>query len=387
MRRRRLSRAGTAVLFLTVSISCLVPPEAEEEIPVVEEVFIATIEDSTYHISPDFDFDLQIARWFDFREAAASLTFDDGTYDQFAHAMPILEEKGVKGTFYLAARLIEEGLWDDRGTMRKMMSWEDAALLASNGHEIGSHSLNHIDLTREGTDLNIELEQSRSLIEGKIPGVTVETFCWPHWRETPEALKTASQYYLSARSGNGVISYYLNRKGGIPADPPQNMFQVNALGLLDSHSREEWSSVMDEVYNRGSWFVSSYHGVDREGADPRHLGWKALPEEMFRQTIDYLKDQGFWIGTFAEVSKYIYERDSSLLHLKNLGDSLTLFLDDGLDDELYNQPLTIKITLPEEWTEGFAYSEDGRQIDSDFSEGQLFLNLIPNGRPVIIKPY
>lgn len=46
-------------------------------------------------------FKTEILKWPDGKKAAISLTYDDGTYNQFHVALPIMEELGMKGTFYI----------------------------------------------------------------------------------------------------------------------------------------------------------------------------------------------------------------------------------------------------------------------------------------------
>lgn len=369
-------------------MSCLVPPaqnageEQNDEPPLFSAEF-----SSDYAIPADFDFEGEIARWYGFREAAASITFDDGTYDQYSTAWPVLEEKGIKGTFYLAAGLIGTGDWDDHGTVRRMMNWEQASQIAASGHEIGSHSLNHVDVTAPGVDLDAELRESRKLIESQIPDVSVETFCWPHWRETDKTVEAAEEEYLSARSGNGIISYYYSRKGGIPSDPPENMYAVNALGILNSHSDSDWQKVAEDVYREKSWFVTSFHGVEPADGPTEGTGWSPLSRDVFSSAVDYLIDRGFWIDTFAAVSKYIYERDASLLHLANGGTSLRLTLDNSLDKGIYDRELTVSLNLPPGWETASAYGPGGDRVLSRIDSGKIIIDIVPDGQSVFIKPY
>lgn len=383
-------RTAVFISILIPAASCLIPPETEggdDTAGSEKPPFSRNFQEERYRIPGDFDFDATVARWHGFSRAAASLTFDDGTYDQYSTAWPVLEEKGVKGTFYLAAGLIGTGIWNDHGTSRRMMSWQEASEIAASGHEIGSHSMSHIDLSRGEIDFDLEFRESRNLIEAEIPGTVVETFCWPHWRETDETMKAASQYYISARSGNGVISYYYDRKGGIPSDPPMNMYSVNALGILNGHSSDQWMGVAEDILNRGSWFVTSFHGVQSLRAGEDELGWSALPEKDFRVIVDYIIGRGFWIETFATVSKYIYERDAAVLHIKNSSDSLILTLDDDLDDSEYDIPLSLSLSIPENWESAEAYDSEGGRIRSRINGGKLFLDIPPDGNSVIIKPY
>ncbi|MCL6261425.1 polysaccharide deacetylase family protein [Aquiflexum sp. TKW24L] len=46
-------------------------------------------------------FKTEILKWPDGKKAAISMTYDDGTYNQFHVALPIMEELGMKGTFYI----------------------------------------------------------------------------------------------------------------------------------------------------------------------------------------------------------------------------------------------------------------------------------------------
>src|SRR5579862_4248552 len=66
---------------------------------------------------------------------AVSLTFDDGLRSQLEQAIPILEEHGLRGTFYLNPRGADEAVW-----RRTLEPWREPA---RRGHEIGNHSLIH----------------------------------------------------------------------------------------------------------------------------------------------------------------------------------------------------------------------------------------------------
>jgi len=52
-------------------------------------------------VSQDSSFKTEILKWPDGKKAAISMTYDDGTYNQFHVALPIMEKLGMKGTFYI----------------------------------------------------------------------------------------------------------------------------------------------------------------------------------------------------------------------------------------------------------------------------------------------
>ena len=63
---------------------------------------------------------------------AVSLTYDDALESQLDNAVPVLDEHGFKGTFYLAV---------GRDVMRDRL--DDWRALAAAGHELGNHTIYH----------------------------------------------------------------------------------------------------------------------------------------------------------------------------------------------------------------------------------------------------
>ncbi len=99
----------------------------------------------------------EITPFQDHRKGAVSLTFDDGYLSQATLAAPLLNERNLKGTFFLIT---------DPGWIYSHVKWETWRELARQGHEIGSASINHPDLTllQEGV-MRWELLESRRMIE------------------------------------------------------------------------------------------------------------------------------------------------------------------------------------------------------------------------------
>ena len=72
-----------------------------------------------------------------FGEGMVSITFDDGHRTQSSFARGALARHGYKATFYLNPGSLSG--W--------AMTWDDARALAADGHEIGSHTTDHVRLT------------------------------------------------------------------------------------------------------------------------------------------------------------------------------------------------------------------------------------------------
>src|ERR1043165_7252823 len=64
------------------------------------------------------------------KRAALSLTFDDARLSQIDRGIPILDQHGVKATFYVSMRAMHQ----------RIEGWKHAV---ANGHEVGNHTASH----------------------------------------------------------------------------------------------------------------------------------------------------------------------------------------------------------------------------------------------------
>ena len=79
-----------------------------------------------------------------------AITFDDGYRDNYDHAAPELEARGLPATFFVATGLIgtnSQPWWDQEyGAQATWMTWDNVRDLHARGFEIGAHTVNHVDL-------------------------------------------------------------------------------------------------------------------------------------------------------------------------------------------------------------------------------------------------
>jgi len=111
------------------------------------------------------------------------ITFDDGYQDNYISALPILKRYGFSSTCFLVPNLIgKTNSWDVKYGIRekKLMTYDDIDIWIKSGMEIGSHTLNHIKLSKcADEDLNNEILLSKRNLE-KIFGVSIKSFCYPY---------------------------------------------------------------------------------------------------------------------------------------------------------------------------------------------------------------
>lgn len=327
------------------------------------------------------ELEAEIARWPEFAEAAASITFDDGTRDQYLVAAPVLERHDVRATFFLISHKMDRGVWVDQAGPRRLMSWREAARLADAGHEIGSHGATHVDLSRNDVNLELELDASRTQIERRLPGVTVRTLSWPYWRSTPEAREHASETgYIAARGGAAIPDQFRNLQ-------ETEMLNVPAMGLRPADPAEEWDELAAEAVANGGWMVYALHGLDNGSIPDMELGWEPIPDSELERIITRLQARDVWIAPFGEVAAYKQLREMARVHLEPLSyDRVRVSLRADHDaDEL---PPKLTVRLAAEGTLLVTRDEDNRGAEADLpagSERSAVVSLRPNLDSVVIE--
>ena len=135
------------------------------------------------------------------------LTFDDGYQDFFDNAFPRLKSIDATATIYIIANRLNGDY----------LTKEEIKNLSGQGIEVGSHTLNHPDLTTiSAKQATSEINDSKTIIEN-ITGKPVISFCYPSGKysaSTVEAVKSAGyKYATTTKSGLANFSnqYELKR--------------------------------------------------------------------------------------------------------------------------------------------------------------------------------
>ncbi|MBI9103150.1 MAG: polysaccharide deacetylase family protein [Spirochaetales bacterium] len=326
--------------------------------------------------------EVSITRWYGDAKAACSLTFDDGTLDHYLAAFPIMEEYNLKGTFFLMVKGRESGIWNDYGSERQLMSWKQAGQMGRAGHEIGSHSVNHLDLRatekkEDGIDiLNHEFYGSREEIE-KNTNSKITAFAWPYFRYTEYSQEKILDHYMVARTG----SIYPSKITDIPASnlvSPPNPGAIPSYALLSNQEISEWESLATDVYSKGGWLSLCLHGIEKEGIPKEALGWEAIPEKDFRSILNYISRKEIWAAPFGTVYQYIHQRDNTDIEIiKFTETSLVIDLSFPMEYTARPVPITLAINLPFDWN-GRIYSADGTVIILYRDDSRILADLIPH---------
>ncbi len=189
---------------------------------------------------------------------AVSLTFDDGHSSQLETAIPILNELGLRGTFYVNP---------PQASVEWLRPWRDAH---GQGHEIGNHTISHVcsrnfgfrddargleDLTLADVEADI-VECSRRLREG-VPEQREFTFCYPCYQTfVGEGARRQSYVPLVAR-------HFIAARGrGERANHPKHA-DLHELWSFpcERMSGAELVGLAENAAAQGRWAILTFHGV------------------------------------------------------------------------------------------------------------------------------
>jgi peptidoglycan/xylan/chitin deacetylase (PgdA/CDA1 family) len=211
-----------------------------------------------------------------------TFTFDDFPKDAATVAAPLLEEAGVRGTFFAAL-----GLAGRDAEVGRIASREDIVRLHRRGHEIGCHSFSHVSAEQvAAADYARELRANNAALADLLPGERIDCFAYPYGKVTPRAKAAATAMYACCRSIRPGIE-------GRTID----------LGLLRGnmlYSRGiPFAAIRDLVHRcagDGGWLIFFTHDVS-----PAPTPFGCTPDDL-AATIDAARAAGCRIAPLGQVA-------------------------------------------------------------------------------------
>ncbi|MBN2347992.1 MAG: polysaccharide deacetylase family protein [Bacteroidales bacterium] len=321
---------------------------------------ITTLTGKARTIDPNYE----VANWKGFCNAAITYTFDDACPNQYSIAIPMLNEFNFDATFFPVIN------WSP--------SWSSFQTAVNQGHEVGSHTVSHTDLsTLSSAAQEDELSDSKNQINTNITGQSCLTIAYPFC--APATVSITNQYYIAAR----------HCQGNIESTTPGNFYSISSIicGSLGSvKTTLDFKNKADAAAASSGWAVYLIHGLNTE-AD----GYSPLSSDTLRKSLEYLDAHRnkFWVSTFVNVTRYIKERNNvSVTELEAKEDTVRLQVTDNLDDLIYNYPITIRRVLPQGWSSAIV-TQNGQAVSSRIKEissvGYVEFDVIPDGGNIILS--
>ncbi|MBE7036321.1 MAG: DUF2334 domain-containing protein [Ruminococcaceae bacterium] len=314
-----------------------------------------------------------ICTWLDNKTAAVSITIDDGVYDSAVRYNELQKTYGIYSTqFIIAGKLKEE----------EIDGWKD--IFADGYMDLGNHSYSHKIKYKE-TDTYTAEELAEDISGAKEYLETVftdqEIFCFASpWGQTTDAAITemAKGHYANRKASGGVLEQAT----------PTNFFKVPTVVVQYGTTLEKLNGSVDTAVSAGGWYVPLLHGIGGSSSAADAYASKYSTIEDHFEYIKAQSDNGnVWSGSFNDVVKYIYERDSATAAIESAEDKkLEISLTDEMeDDELFSHPLTVKVNVSKRWPEEATLKcgNETKTVDVVEENGKkyVYFNMIPDGDP------
>jgi hypothetical protein len=240
------------------------------------------------------------ALWPEGRLAAVSLTFDDGHPSQLTRAVPLMEERGLTGTFYVCPR--------GEAYRRELQPWRE---LAARGHEIGNHSLSHIcsrnfsaDPAAKGLErttleeIEADIVEAERRLQEAVPA-PARSFCYPCY-QTDVGEGLTRQSYVPVVARHFVAARAVGEYGFF--NHPLTC-DLHFLWCTPGEHRRgpELTGFVERAARRGQWLIFAFHQI--EG------GRLGVAEYEFTELVDHLAASvdRVWTAPVTEVAVYARE--------------------------------------------------------------------------------
>ena len=271
---------------------------------------------------------------------AAIITFDDGMLSQYTYAKPILDKYNFKATFYIICNKVDK---------ENRMNWNDIHILEEEGHEIGSHSMNHKKLSKlSDEEMIYEIIESKRCLQENGFDVTSFSFPYNDGENNKKILKIVADNYYIARTASEPLMLFecrdeKEKEGFVDDDNDgkyenqchqysnknnENELQLDfkkytitglsheafrkAGGYSDEEMYEEFIDIVESQtkYNTentiGAIPILIYHSVDYSNDE------YSITPDLFEKEIEYLLKNEYKIFQMKDI---VYD-DEEGLHIK-----------------------------------------------------------------------
>lgn len=230
------------------------------------------------------------------KKAAVILTYDDGISSQWEYAMPQLEKRGFRGTFFLFGSGIKPS---------EIPIWRDAA---KKGHELGNHTIYHLCGT-EPVDCNTSLDclycYTVKLMLGEIKvmntflssidGKEIHSFAYPCGEYKAGGIDYTDSLYQS-----GLSKYARDGSGGVLSDLKDfRPMHIPCFGGHSGMTAEQYIAKINEAMDKHGMVVFIFHGVGGN--------YLKIEADEHAKILDFLKahKNEIWVDTFSNVLDYV----------------------------------------------------------------------------------
>ena len=245
------------------------------------------------------------------------LNFDDNRKSQFTQVKPVLDKYGFKATFYVVCKYLDN--------KKGFMNWTELETLYKEGHNVGSHTMNHANLSQSSKkSLEYQIGQSKECLQEH--GINATSFAYPFDKgsDNKTVINIVSKYYELARTASSPLTYlhcdgWKDKSNQTDCRTYTNNGKLNYANQYSirgwSHdlSRRENSYDDPALYDRFIQVVNSQSNYNMKGTI------KAIPIIIYHRAGDKGTDYNTDLDLFDKEMKYLHNGNFTVLTMADLG--------------------------------------------------------------------
>lgn len=236
--------------------------------------------------------EVRVESWQYGRSAAVAITLDDWTLGHLNVALPLLNELGLPGTFFLP--LVNFGI------APSLDHWASLQKLIRDGHELGNHSRTHCDLRGlSPAHLYEEVSYPRELMLHHLCRPTIQSFCYPFGKFDDSAVREVAENHLGAR-------IFEDEPKDLTFEYDFDYYRVPTVRVNADLSESALDRWLSKLLSGGGLMTMVVHGV-YDDANEHDVGhYDAIHRDKLAALLERVRAgaEHLWITTFGEAIRY-----------------------------------------------------------------------------------
>ena len=339
----------------------------------------------------------------------------DNLYRKYGLVGDVGMQVGSNGTSKIMDTNTSSNVNDDTYNGSVIASWRE--ILATGRWKVSSHSMTHqywgnAETVVEDPELiAYEVVKSQQILRELFPGQRVLTWCYPGFSAQKNIVGSSNdaaifekvfsqnardiieQYYISGRSTISKLlsvtdteNDYKSQFAGTAYAEEDAWTYFPALSLSDSNVNTAKNSITKAAEDGGILIMFMHNVVDVMPEDKSNKMLTSSMEAIASHLSGYVKDGTIWNTHYEDAILYLREAQTSKLITERAVDgSIIATLTDEMNDEIYNLPLSVRISVPENWA-AVKVTQNGNTTYAKVTDGSFIAEIVPDGGEAVITP-
>lgn len=273
--------------------------------------------------------DINIANWYQNKQGAVVLTFDDWLPSHANIVVEQLQNHKLPATFFVTIQ----------NTKYQKNAFEIMRKAFANGCEIANHTLTHPDLTSVSLEeAKNEILGARKILMDSIPGNPCLSFAFPMGVKNNDLIQLLQPYHINSRGINAPNENSLNYNFIKQSTDYYKLETVRIWRVVTPKKVGNW---LNYLQNGGGLLTFMMHSVVN---DNNPAGWDPIPEKYLSEILDTIKahQHHLWITTLAHATQYHQQKNHTEISIQKKSDLSVVFkLVCNLNPQLFYHDLTL----------------------------------------------